>query len=455
MGVAINCCPTKGTVSARDEEENTVFKRPIRLAVIGMGGFAAEHHRVAHALEKQGECRVICACDPRPDAFQDAMERWEFASRGIQVHTDYLEMLETHHGELDMMTIPTPIPLHAPMHRAAIAHRLGCYLEKPPTLDFVELEKMLAVESGASKQTQVGFNFIIEAERQAMKQRILSGEFGAVGRVGFLGMAARATSYFTRAPWAGRLTMSGRLVLDSLMGNALAHHLHNLLFWAGQEDVLSWEGAASVHAEMYRAHAIENMDTCFMRGTCGNGIEVVLAATHACAEEQINHEWVECEQATIRHTTSQPYQIEWKDGRKETVPVASRDLLQANFQYYFGYLQGDSPRPQTRLADTRPFVEFYDLAFVAAGRITSVSGEDVTRTYKADGKAGYDGQSEYVTIKGIREACNTFLATGLFPSEQGLAWSQPGGKAHIEEIGRLQNVVADMYEASGKKGDQG
>jgi len=37
---------------------------------------------------------------------------------------------------------------------------------------------------------------------------------------------------------------------------------------------------------MFRAHAIENLDTLFARGVCVNGIEVLLAATHACVGEQ-------------------------------------------------------------------------------------------------------------------------------------------------------------------------
>lgn len=305
---------------------------------------------------------------------------------------------------------------------------------------------MLAAESGAKKQTQVGFNFIIEAERHAVKQRLLRGEFGAIQRVGFLGMASRTTTYFTRSNWAGRLKMDGRLVLDSVMGNALAHYLHNLLFWAGQDDVLAWEGVTSVRAEMYRAHAIENMDTLFARGMCVNGIEVMIAATHACEGDQFNQEWIECEQATIRHTTWQPYQIEWKDGRQETIPTHPQDLLQANFQYYFGYLRGEHPRPLTRLLDTRPFVEFYNLAYIAANQITPVVGEQVMRSQAAEEKG------EYVAIHGIRTACDTFLATGRFPSEQGLAWAGyplgGGGKASIDEIERLRIVVDGMVAAS-------
>ncbi len=428
-------------MEANTQSENRTGIQPIRMAIIGMGGFAGEHHRSAHALETQGECRVICACDPHPDAFQTARKGWEFTGRGIPVYTDYQEMLEAHHHELDMVTIPTPIALHAPMHRAVVEHGLACYLEKPPTLDYRELQAMLTIEAGAQQQTQVGFSFIVEAERHAMKTRILRGEFGAVKRVGFLGMAPRATTYFTRADWAGRLKKDGRVVLDSVMGNALAHYLHNLLFWAGQDEVLAWAGVASVEAEMYRAHAIENMDTLFARGVCVNGIEVCIAATHACSGEQFLQEWIECKQATIRHTTWEPYQITWNDGRQETIPTHPHELLSANLRYYFDYLRGVHPRPLTRLADTLPFVEFYNLAYVAAQKIAHVSEEHVIRSPAGEGKG------EYVEIKGIRAACDTFLATGNFPSDQNLSWSHRGGKAFIREIERLQSVLERICTA--------
>lgn len=418
------------------------MSQPIRLAIIGMGGFAGDHHRAAHALEKQGECRVVCACDPDPDAFQEAREKLEFSARGIAVYTDYLQMLGAHSQELDMVTIPTPIPLHAPMHRAVIEHGLGCYLEKPPTLDYAELNDMLEVEAGAKIPTQVGFNFIIEAERHTLKRRLLDGEFGAVKRVGFLGMAPRSTLYFNRSPWAGRLTMNGRMVLDSVIGNALSHYLHNLLFWAGSAEILSWAEPASVQAEMYRAHDIENLDTLFAKGMCSNGVEVRLAATHACVGEYVNHEWIECEQATISHHTWQPYEILWRNGRQETQPTTSDDLLQANFRYYFGVLRGEHARPLTRLRDTRPFVEFYDLAYVAAKRITPIPGRFCARSQTPDGKG------EYVAVESIREACDTFLASGAFPSRQGIAWAQQGGSASREDLSRFHQVIERILDTA-------
>jgi hypothetical protein len=222
------------------------------------------------------------------------------------------------------------------------------------------------------------------------------------------------------------------------MGNALAHYLHNLLFWAEANDVLAWEEATSVRAEMYRAHAIENMDTLFARGACRNGVEVRIAATHACDGEQHIQQWVECEHATIRHTTWQPYQIEWRDGTREELPVAPRDLLADSFTAYFCYLRGETSRPLTRLTDTRPFVGFYDLAYVAAKQIVPVSREHVTVS------PAPDGAGACVAINGIRRACETFLSTGRFPSEQNMPWGGSGGEAPMADLELLRRVIDRM-----------
>ncbi|HZO86754.1 MAG TPA: Gfo/Idh/MocA family oxidoreductase [Chthonomonadaceae bacterium] len=410
-------------------------KLPLRAAIIGMGGFAQEHHRVLRALEQEGQCRLVCTCDPNLEAFRESMAAWRFAERGVRAFPDYRQMLEACAAELDLVTVPTPVPLHAPMHRACVEHGLACYLEKPPTLDSAELEEMLAAEARAAKSTMVGFSFIVEAPRQQLKQRLLQREFGPVRAVRFLGLWPRATTYFTRAPWAGRLLLDGKLVLDSCIGNAMAHYIHNLLFWAGQEELLSWEPVVSAQAELYRAHAIESLDTVFARGLCANGVEVQVAATHAVAGPHEQWERVECEQAAITYITRRGYRIDWKDGRQEAGPADNRDLLLENVRDYFRYLRGEASRPLTRLIDSRPFVGFYDLLFVAAGSIATVPETSIQRT-PVPSEPG-----EYVAVEDIRAACEDFLATGRFPSQQGMAWGQTGGQATEAQIPQLWAVV--------------
>src|SRR5690606_16855120 len=120
---------------------------------------------------------------------------------------------------------------------------------------------MIQRDAKARHQTQVGFSYIVEPWRHALKERLRSGELGRLMRAALLGSWQRPSSYYERAPWAGRLAMQGGLVLDSCFGNAMAHHVHNLLFFAGEAGGFSWADIASARAELYRANAIESADT--------------------------------------------------------------------------------------------------------------------------------------------------------------------------------------------------
>ena len=408
------------------------------VAIIGMGGFAREHHRAIYALEQAGECRLICACDPAPDAFAAEREALNFDERGIAVYEDWREMLARHHPQLSLVTVPTPIFLHEPMHRACVDYGLSCYLEKPPTLDCAELETMIEIDRRAAVPAQVGFNFIVEPLRQAWKTRLLGGEFGPLRCIAFLGLWPRDSAYYARAGWAGRLLYDGRPLLDSCIGNALAHHIHNLLFWAGQKELLDWEPIAQMRAEMARAHWIEGMDTVFAQAQCENGVEIRAAVSHACMGAHQNVETVFCEKATLTYITGQDCRIDWKDGRQETASARGGDLLAANFRHYLACIRGEQPRPLTRLVDSRPFVWFNDLAYLAAGQIADVPAAFVQRVPAAD------GQSEGAAIENLAAVSEAFLKTGRFPSEQGVSWAIAGQTALPADLPHLPEVIAKM-----------
>ena len=408
------------------------------VAIIGMGGFAREHHRAIYALEQAGECRLICACDPAPDAFAADRKALRFDERGIVVYADWREMLARHRAELNLVTVPTPIFLHEPMHRACVDYGLPCYLEKPPTLDCAELETMIETDRRAAVPAQVGFNFIIEPLRQAWKTRLMAGEFGPLQRITFLGFWPRDSAYYARAAWAGRLLYDGSPLLDSCIGNALAHYIHNLLFWAGQRELLDWEPVAEMKAEMARAHRIEGMDTVFAQAQCHSGVEVRAAVSHACAGAHQNVETIFCERAALTYITGQDCRIDWKDGRRETASNRGEELLAANFRHYLACVRGEHPRPLTRLVDSRPFVWFNDLAYLAAGQIADVPAEFVQRGVTADGQSGIAAIADLAAISA------TFLETGRLPSEQGVSWAIPGQPAFPADLPRLPDMIAKM-----------
>ena len=413
------------------------MKPPIRIGIIGMGGFAGWHHQAVAKLEERGHARLLCTCDPRADQFGGEQQTWKFAARGVQVFADYRAMLDACHRELDLVVIPTPIQLHAEMHAAATALGLPVYLEKPPTLDHAELEKMIAADARARKAAHVGFNFIIEKSRLALKERILAGEFGAVRGATLAAMWPRPASYFTRNDWAGRLFMGDRVVLDSCFGNAMAHFVHNLLFWTGGDGLFSWAQLAAVRAELYRAHAIEGADTFFVEADTTTGATMRFALSHACAGPSSHGEAVLCDKATLRYSVGGHVEIRWRDGRIEKTPLEPFDALQENHLEYYRYLRGETSRPATTLADSRPFVALNDLAHISSGHITQIPAAQVS------GMRDEKEQKDYLHVASMAATQERFLAQGAWPSASG--WGRgPAEVATPADLGRFHAVLRAM-----------
>lgn len=418
------------------------MKPPVRLAIIGMGGYAGWHHTTVAKLEERGEARLVCTCDPAAAAFASQQQKWRLGARGVGVYNDYRHMLDMHGRELDLLVVPTPIHLHAAMHRAGVERGLAVYLEKPPTLDYLELEEMIRRDHTATRATGVGFNFIVEKPRQALKQRLLAGEFGAVRETRLSAQWGRPADYYHRNNWAGRLLLDGRMVLDSCFGNAMAHFVHNMLFWAGAPGVLSWAELARVQAELYRAHAIEGADTFFVEAHTVGGIPLRFALTHACCELREHAETVVCERATLRYLVSAGAEVRWHDGRVEKTAFEPFRTLTENHLDYYRYLRGETPRPATMLTDSRPFVALNDLAHVSSGHITSIPAQHITlRRHEPEAK-------DYLSVAGLIAAQEQFLTRGVWPSAQGWERGAPAEIVTPDALARFHDTVRAMAAAT-------
>lgn len=425
-------------------------QKTIQIGIIGMGGFARNHHRIIQALEMEGECRLVCACEPVPEIYQKTAEEFALVSRGVELYENYVEMLDAHVGQLDMVCVPTPIELHASMHEACVKRGIACYLEKPPTLFYEELEGMIAVDAEAKKKTQVGFNNISEPERQALKKRIVSGEFGAVKRVSLSSLGPRGKVYYNRNHWAGHLMKQSSRglypILDSIVGNAQAHFVQNVLFWADGGDLMGYPEIQSVEAQLYRAKTIQGPDTIFARIHCTNGIEIRIGASHAClSSKTIKQEVVQCEKATIRYDANNVASIETEGGIEE-IPLSPPQYPEPrNFTHYFKYLRREEDRPTVTLKESQPFVELNGLIYIAGKQIHPIP--DDVKEFPGEGEELRAG--EEAAIQGIIPVIDTFTAKGLFPDQQALSWAKQGGAASREDLPKLLSVIEAMAEASG------
>lgn len=416
--------------------------RPARIGIIGMGGFAGSHHNTVARLEERGAVRLVCACDPRLAAFAAEQQAWRLGPRGVRTFEDYREMLDACRNDLDYVVIPTPIQLHAAMHDAITSAGLPAYIEKPPTLDYLELDRMVAADRRARKASLVGFNYIVERSRLALKERLLSGEFGAIRGGTLSALWPRPSSYFTRNGWSGRLTIDGRVVLDSCFGNAISHFVHNMLFWTGAPGLYSWAQVAAVRAELYRAHAIEGADTFFVEADLAAGCTLRFALSHACAGVSTSSETVICENAVLRYGVGGQIEVAWTDGRTERAAGGPFDGLEENHVEYCRYLRGDVARPATTLEDSRPFVVLNDLAHVSSGSISPIPQGLIS--HERDEKE----QKDYVAVAGLQRVVDNFLVRGVWPSDAG--WRREKGEVVTpSDLGRFHSTVRAMAEANG------
>jgi predicted dehydrogenase len=416
------------------------MSEPFKIGIIGMGGYAISHHEAILQLERTGTAQLVCTCDPNPAGSASRQKQWEFSRRKIRVFDDYREMLFSDAERLDVVIVPTPIPLHLDMHQACVEAGVACYLEKPPTLVYTELEQMIDRDLTAQKKTFVGFNYISEPTRLRLKQRLLAGDFGRVMSGSLTALWRRSMSYFQRNNWGGRLRHEGQLVLDSCFGNAMAHFVHNMLFWVGRDQLYSWGMIDDVRAELYRANEIEGADTFFVEATAG-GVPLRFALTHACGRKEYHVEVLECELATIRFMVGGQVEIDWNDGLCEMIPLPPYAVPYENHLDYFRYLRGDNFRPSTTLKDCRPFVYLNDLAHISSGMIGSPPPDKLTL------EPHDDASGPCVAIAGIEQDIERFIVDGLWPGAHG--WGRESSPRLVtpQDLPQLNGVVDAMLES--------
>src|SRR5690606_6515553 len=115
-------------------------------------------------------------------------------------------------------------------------------------------------------------------------------------------------------------------------------------------------------------------------------------------------EIVLCDKAALRYTVGREIEVRWNDGRIDRVELDPFDPLVENHLDYYRYLRGETPRPATTLADSRPFVALNDLAYVSSGHIASIPPPLIAQV--RDEKE----QKDYLSVASMVATQENFLA---------------------------------------------
>ena len=209
----------------------------------------------------------------------------------------------------DLAVISTPTFLHCTQSIQAL--RQGSYVlcEKPAASLIEEAKQMQLAQQTAGKFIAIGFQWAFHEGIQQLKQDILAGKLGKPISLKTFVSWPRSKAYFARGGgWGGRIAMNGNLILDSIISNACAHYMQNMLFVLGNEMNRS-AMLASVEAECARANTIENFDVCVLRCRTADGVMVYFSGTHAGQENHDPEFEYTFQNAVVRYQSGKDPQI--------------------------------------------------------------------------------------------------------------------------------------------------
>ena len=262
----------------------------MRILLVGIGGYGG---LIAQAVldnrEKYGYS-IAGVVEPyiENSPVRDQLEN-------IPVYNSMQDFYKENKAELAI--INTPIHLHKEQCILAMEMGSDVLCEKPVASTLQDALQMEEAAKATGRSINIGFQLSYTPAVQNIKRDILDGRYGKIKSMYATVSWPRNSAYFAR-PWAAKATVDGKWVLDSIVMNACAHYLHNMLFLAG-DTVSSAAEPLTLGASVYRANDIETYDTACIEVTVRDNVTLRFTASHATETNMNPVTVIELERAKI------------------------------------------------------------------------------------------------------------------------------------------------------------
>ncbi len=390
----------------------------LKFGLVGLGGFATGACKALLAREPRRPFQLTHVYDPEPRNFPELVA--ELQAHHVTLCRSYEAFLAT---PIQALWLPVPIDLHRPYTEQALRAGKAVLCEKPAAGCVQDVDAMIAARDGAKLPVAIGFQDIYTDSTFAIKTRLLAGAIGTPRSATLFACWPRDENYYAR-PWAAKLQRNGTWLLDSPANNALAHFINLAMFFLG-ETMANVATPVAVEAELYRANAIENYDTCSIRIHVAGGVPLTINLTHAC--QNTHHPIITLvgERGTFTY-----------DGNNGTASFGSETLALTN-NGYENTLRGferhlfepASPRPYASLEMARA----HSLVISAANQIAPVRtiGAEHIQIHRSSGRRLH-------AIPGIEEAFRKATAAGQMLHESKLLpWTRPGRRIEVMQYNKF------------------
>ena len=251
------------------------FMDKVRVALVGISGYGRLY--LDRLLDKaDSRIEIVGFVEPYPES---CLRLAEIKERGIPVFSSCEEMYSF--VGVDLTVIVSPIAYHTKQIITALENGSNVLCEKPLCAEESDIELIARAQSTSGKFVYVGYQWSYSDAINRLKKDIISGKYGKCISCKSLVLWPRDIKYFTRScGWAGKIRLdNGYAVYDSVLNNATAHYLHNLLFLLGEES--SSLVPSTVDCTLLRANDIENFDTAKLDMAFESGTKATVLASHA------------------------------------------------------------------------------------------------------------------------------------------------------------------------------
>ena len=155
----------------------------LRAGIVGCGGISRSHAAAHDGLE---DVVLIAMCDINRDALNNRADEYGVTNR----YTDYQEMFANE--TLDIVSVCTHAPLHAPITIAAAKAGIHVLCEKPLSVDLETADQMLTTCNEAGVYLAVSHQFRFTPLFRKAKSLVDAGKIGELRSIREVGKGTRS-----------------------------------------------------------------------------------------------------------------------------------------------------------------------------------------------------------------------------------------------------------------------
>ena len=389
--------------------------------MVGIGGYGEQLLYYLRRFVPADTYELVCAADP---FFKSSPASAALKTQGISIYEDPEEMYL--HHEIDLTVIASPIHRHRDHVLSALQNQSHALCEKPLVPTVQDANEIAAEMKRSGKKLGVGFQWSFSPTMRSLKRDILAGNLGQPLSLRTSIPWKRFDKYY-RSDWKGKIAdQSGAWILDSIVTNAAAHYLHNMLFLLGEtEDTAALP--EKLFSEIYRQKDIDSFDTCFLKGSFSNGCSLFFGASHSPDiqdEPVLRYSFEEGTVYMNRYDRSSRVVLHRRDGRVvEYGNPQSDEECGAKLRVMVNAITHEEPIPCT-LNTVMPHLRICNAIFAESPIFPFESARILSGS----------GSSSGSFVFGLFDEMQRCFEECALPGEMGFSWAKEPTRIHPEKM---------------------